>query len=104
MDGYSIHFSTNFVFVFCVLMNCALRKVPSVLVISILVMHGYCLVNADPLCDIVSATNIQSAVGHSQWSCSSVGVTSTSPCTWPGIICISGSVVSINVAGIGLTG
>ena len=54
------------------------------------------VVAVDPMCDIVAATNIQSIL--SQWSCTTGGVTSTTPCTppvWTGLSCNSGSVVKL---------
>ena len=65
------------------------------------------LVKADPMCDIIAATNIQSISGYSQWSCTTGGFTSTAPCTspvWNGLVCTGNNVVSITLNNFGLTG
>ena len=59
------------------------------------------------LCGIIAATNIQSISGYSQWSCTTGGYTSTSPClslVWAGLVCSGSNVVSVDVNSIGLTG
>ena len=60
------------------------------------------------LCGLVAATNIQSIAGYSQWSCSTSGYTSSTPClspVWPGITCTGSNVInSINIGGCGLSG
>ena len=63
-----------------------------------------CVVQADPMCDIIAATNIQSQ--KSQWSCTTLGATSTTPCTapWSGLTCTGSTVVKINLNNFGLTG
>ena len=65
------------------------------------------LVKADPMCDIIAATNIQSISGYSQWSCTTAGVTSTAPCTsplWNGIACTGNSIIVVSISNNGLTG
>ena len=59
------------------------------------------------LCGLIAATNIQSISGYSQWSCTTGGYTSTSPCTspmWPGVSCVGSNVVSMNIGSLGVTG
>ena len=49
------------------------------------------------LCGLIAATNIQSISGYSQWSCTTGGYTTTSPCTlyvWAGLVCSGVNVVS----------
>ena len=56
--------------------------------------------HADPFCDIVAATNIQSVALFSLWSCTTTGVTSSNPCSapvWQGVICSGSNVISIAV-------
>ena len=59
------------------------------------------------LCGLIAATNIESISGYSQWSCSTAGYTTTTPClspVWPGLGCVGINVVSISVNNVGLTG
>ena len=56
------------------------------------------------LCGLIAATNIHTISGKTMWSCTSLGVTSTNPCTWSGLTCVNNAVVSISIAGIGLSG
>ena len=59
------------------------------------------------LCGMIAATNIHSISGYSQWSCTTGGYTSTSPCTspmWPGVSCVGSNVVSMNIGSLGVTG
>ena len=59
------------------------------------------------LCGLIAATNIQSISGYSQWSCTTGGFTSTTPClspVWPGVTCSGTVVVGINFDLVGLTG
>ena len=59
------------------------------------------------LCGFIAATNIQSLSGYSQWSCTTLGVTTTSPCVqpyWTGLNCSGINVVSIVLKNISLTG
>ena len=63
------------------------------------------LIHADPLCDLIAATNIQSYSYFNQWSCTNAGVTSTPPCTapWTGLSCSGSTIDLITVSGA-LTG
>ena len=64
-------------------------------------------VKSDGFCGIIAATNIQAITGYSQWSCTTAGVTSTTPCNspvWPGLTCSGGNPVSISFVNIGLAG
>ena len=64
-------------------------------------------VAADVMCDVVASTNIQTLSGYSQWSCTTLGVVSTAPCTapvWSGLICSGSVVVSISLTNIGVSG
>ena len=64
-------------------------------------------VQADPLCDIIAATNLQSKASYSQWSCSASGTTSTSPCSspvWTGLTCSGSTILSLNLNSAGITG
>ena len=59
------------------------------------------------LCGLIAATNIQSISGYSQWSCTTAGYTSSTPClspVWPGLSCVGVNVVSVTVNSVGLTG
>ena len=59
------------------------------------------------LCGLIAATNIHSIGGYSQWSCTTAGVTTTTPCSfpvWNGAICSGIDVVSINLDHAGLSG
>ena len=59
------------------------------------------------LCGMMTATNIQSITGYSQWSCTTAGITSTTPCAspvWNGLACTGSSIISVTVGNIGLTG
>ena len=62
------------------------------------------MIQADPICDIIAATNIQSK--QSQWSCTTAGVTSTPPCAapWSGVTCSGSTVITINLDSSGITG
>ena len=75
--------------------------------IILILCAKFCAVNSDPNCDFVAATNIHAIFGYNQWSCSSSGLPSTTPCSspvWPGLICSGSTVVSINLKNIGLIG
>lgn len=58
------------------------------------------------LCGLVAATSIGAV--HSEWSCSTAGIPSTSPCAsgavWPGLVCSGGNVVKIDLVSKSLTG
>ena len=59
------------------------------------------------LCGLISATNIHSISGYSQWSCSTGGYTTSTPClspVWPGLSCAGINVVSVNLNSLGVTG
>ena len=57
-------------------------------------------VSADPICDLISATNIKSISGYHSWSCSTTGCVG-----WPGLTCIGANkVLSIDLANVGLSG
>lgn len=58
----------------------------------------------DALCDIVAATNINTFVDYSKWSCTN-GIPDTDPCTngWQGLGC-SGSDVTYMAFFAALTG
>ena len=59
------------------------------------------------LCGLISATNIHSISGYSQWSCSTGGYTTSTPClspVWPGLSCAGINVVSVNLNALGVTG
>ena len=59
------------------------------------------------LCGLIAATNIQSISGYSQWSCSTAGYTSSTPClspVWPGLSCAGSNVVSMSIGGLGIAG
>ena len=83
-------------------------RVSWIVIIMHLVMCNILLVNAaDPLCDIIAATNIQSIPGYSQWSCTAGGVASTPPCIaplWAGISCSGINLENIAIGAIGMTG
>ena len=75
--------------------------------VLLLVLCTFCpVIQADPICDFISATNIHTITGHTQWSCTTAGVTSTVPCTgpWPGLTCSGSTVNSININNAGLKG
>ena len=59
------------------------------------------------LCAVIAATNINSKSGYSQWSCTTAGYTTTTPClapAWPGLSCSGINVVSISIPNIGISG
>jgi len=61
----------------------------------------------DALCGFIAATNINAISGYSQWSCTTLGVTTTNPCntsSWSGLACLNGYVGSITINGIGISG
>ena len=62
------------------------------------------IIQADSMCDIIAAPNIQSI--EASWSCTADGVTSTPACTagWYGVTCSGSTVVSIAIYTLGLTG
>ena len=59
------------------------------------------------LCGLIAATNIQSFASYTQWSCTTAGYTTTTPClspVWPGLFCNGINVVSIDIVDLSLTG
>ena len=59
------------------------------------------------LCSFIAATNIASKSGYNEWSCTSAGITKTDPCSspiWSGLSCSSGSIVSINLYYVHISG
>ena len=74
----------------------------------LLVLMVMCLipaVKADPICDIIAATNIESV--FTQWSCTTNGTTSTDPCmspVWDGVTCTGDNIVAIAMDNSSLTG
>ena len=57
------------------------------------------------ICGLIAATNIQSIAGYSQWSCTTLGHTSSNPCSapvWPGMTC--GAYATLSLGGIRLSG
>ena len=60
------------------------------------------------ICGLIAATNIQSYSGYSQWSCTTDGVYSSTPCNspvWAGITCNNESnIVAIDLINIGFSG
>ena len=62
------------------------------------------IIKADPMCDIIGATNIQTI--QNQWSCTTTGATTTNPCTtsWSGVGCSGSNIVSINIDSFGVSG
>ena len=75
--------------------------------INLLLLFFCPIIAADPLCDIISASNIRTISGYSQWSCTTAGVASTGYCVvpvWTGLICTGATVVSINISNIGIAG
>ena len=70
---------------------------------------GRCSTGQDnALCGFIAATNVESLVNYSMWSCDSGGVTVTDPCAagseWLGIGCTEGFVSVIVLHNIALTG
>ena len=61
-------------------------------------------VHETALCGIVAATLINTIIGFSMWSCTTLGYASSSICSWNGVICIGSNVVSISLDNIGLSG
>ena len=90
--------------------QCVPACVSSISVISI--PTTTCPSNQDiGLCGLISATNVYSISGYSQWNCTTLGKTLTNPCSspvWNGIACGSGitnnSVISITLSSLGMTG
>ena len=77
------------------------------LIVAILCLSFFVVIEADPMCDFIAATNIQSRTGYSQWSCTTAGITSTPPCSspiWPGLTCSGSNVLSIIIVNQGLYG
>ena len=59
------------------------------------------------LCGFIAATNIVNIVGHSVWTCTTLGTTSTNPCSpvWGGLNCDGyGNVIGIVLGGINVVG
>ena len=57
------------------------------------------------LCGFIESTNIQYIDEYSMWSCSNLGIITSSACSWNGVSCSSGgNVVSIDLGGIELFG
>ena len=59
------------------------------------------------LCGFIAATNVGSKSGYSQWSCTTGGTASSSPCltpVWPGVSCNGTVVGGINLSSLGVTG
>ena len=57
------------------------------------------------LCGFIAATNVNSLTVYTSWSCITLGLLSTNPCSWSqGIGCNGNTVVSINLVSVGLTG
>ena len=73
---------------------------------NLIVPSQLCPSNQDiGVCGLISATNIQSV--YSQWSCTTLGVTSTAPCSspvWPGLGCSGTNIASIILNGFGIAG
>jgi len=65
------------------------------------------VVSANPLCDFVAATNIESI--KSKWSCNLAGEPQTEPCNdWPGVKCdkpgASGVILELDLNNLGVNG
>ena len=91
----------------CYKCNWSCFHVSRIYVMLSMMTHNILQVKADPMCDIIAATNIQSISGYSQWSCTTGGVTTTTPCTspvWNGLTCSGTTIISIYLGTIGLTG
>ena len=59
------------------------------------------------LCGLIAATNIHNISGYSQWSCSTAGYTSSTPClfpVWNGLTCSGIDVISISLTHLKLSG
>ena len=66
-----------------------------------------CPTNQDMgLCGLISATNVQSIGGYSMWSCTTLGVTASSPCSplWTGLGCSGNYVNSLSLGSLTLSG
>ena len=88
--------------------TCAPSCVTSITSSNLYVPSTACPSNqANGLCGLIAATNINSISSYSQWSCTTGGFTSTAPCAipvWNGLTCSGGAAVVINLYNIGLTG
>ena len=88
--------------------SCAPLCASSVPIANLFVPSTVCAYPQDyGLCGLIASTNIQSISGYGQWSCSSLGYTSTNPCAasiWPGLTCNGVNVVSINFFNLGILG
>ena len=50
-----------------------------------------CIYDQDKgFCALIAATNIGSLTNYGAWSCTTNGITSTSPCNWIGLNCYPG--------------
>ena len=58
------------------------------------------------MCGLIAATNIANIVGHSTWSCTTLGSTVSNPCSpvWSGLSCNGSAIISIALGGIGVIG
>ena len=57
---------------------------------------------ANPLCDIISATNVVDI--YTEWICDTASVPESNSCLWSGVHCINNTVIIIDLAEISLAG
>ena len=65
-----------------------------------------CIYDQDKgFCALIAATNIGSLTNYGAWSCTTNGITSTSPCNWIGLNCYPGiNVFAVYLPSIVLAG
>ena len=56
------------------------------------------------LCAFIAATSISTFISTSMWSCTSMGLAATNPCTWNGLTCAGNVVTQIALGSSGMTG
>ena len=78
----------------------SLNKLPSTVLDSCPTLQD------DGLCALVAATNISMINNYDEWSCTTMGFTSTDPCMtgWTGVSCTSNVVTGLLLDSIGIVG
>ena len=58
----------------------------------------------DPICDLISATNVANITDYLNWECNSTGFPVTNSCTWNGTVCHNDLITELSLISIGLDG
>lgn len=58
------------------------------------------------ICGLVASTDIGQIINFDEWTCDTGSQPTTDPClnAWPGILCTSGFITSIDLNSVGMTG